>query len=200
MQRYEQIAHCPRCGDPYGPDSFLASEIAFQCSRCSYVFYQNSVPSASILIPSASIPGQVLLMTRATEPEVGKVALPGGFLRYGEDPAEGARREAREETLLDVAIDRLLVSFLLDYCYLGVQLSVLELSFLAYPIGIDLTGLHTSEACLLAFYPVAEVLMEPNRLAFPEQTRVLACYLEKLARGSAASGVTEQELKNAILF
>jgi len=180
MQRYEQIAFCPRCGNRYGADAFLTSEMAFECSRCSDVFYQNSVPSTSILIPSASDPAQALLMTRATAPSVGKIALPGGFLRYGEDPEEGARREALEETLLDVVIDRLLIPLRVDYCYLGAQLSVLELAFLARPIGIDLSGLHTSEASRLAFYPVAEILKGPDRLAFPEQTRALACYLEGL--------------------
>ena len=91
MQYYEQFAFCPRCGDKYGPEAFEASDVLFQCGRCSYSFYQNSIPSSTAVIPARHCPTEVLMLTRATEPNVGKLALPGGFLRYAEEPAESLR-------------------------------------------------------------------------------------------------------------
>jgi 8-oxo-dGTP diphosphatase len=44
---------------------------------------------------------QVLVIERANEPYRGRVALPGGFLRDGEDLLEAAERELAEETSLD---------------------------------------------------------------------------------------------------
>lgn len=44
---------------------------------------------------------QVLVIERANEPYGGQVALPGGFLRDGEDLREAAERELGEETGLD---------------------------------------------------------------------------------------------------
>lgn len=41
---------------------------------------------------------RVLVAERAVEPRKGSYIFPGGFLHFGEDPREGARREIREET------------------------------------------------------------------------------------------------------
>lgn len=42
----------------------------------------------------------ILLVTRGNEPEKGKLAFPGGFVDYGEDPEQGCLRELKEETEL----------------------------------------------------------------------------------------------------
>lgn len=47
---------------------------------------------------------QVLVVERANEPYQGHAALPGGFLREGEDLREAAERELKEETGLDGAV------------------------------------------------------------------------------------------------
>jgi ADP-ribose pyrophosphatase YjhB (NUDIX family) len=47
---------------------------------------------------------QVLVVERANEPYQGYAALPGGFLREGEDLREAAERELKEETGLDGAV------------------------------------------------------------------------------------------------
>lgn len=75
---------------------------------------------------------------RAPEPRKGLLALPGGFLRYGEDPWEAARREACEEARVETVIERLLHSMLVDYEYEGSRLRTLELAFLSTAVDVEL--------------------------------------------------------------
>ena len=175
MRRYEQFAYCPRCGGKYGETSFSPTDFAFHCSQCCFVFYQNCVPAATVVIPEKNSLGSILLLKRATEP-AGKLALPGGFLRYGEDPAECARREALEETLLDVKIERVLCVYLLEYTYLGAKMSILEVSYLTNPIMADIARIRTEEASALGYYKVDRCLEEADRFAFPEQLAALKSY------------------------
>ena len=43
----------------------------------------------------------ILLVTRGHDPFAGKLAFPGGFVNYGEDPQHGCIRELKEEIELD---------------------------------------------------------------------------------------------------
>lgn len=47
--------------------------------------------------------GRILLVRRGHEPLKGKWSIPGGMLELGESLAEGAVREVREETCLEVS-------------------------------------------------------------------------------------------------
>lgn len=64
---------------------------------------RNPYPTVDVIIET---PGGVVLIERAHEP-LGW-ALPGGFVDYGEAPADAARREVKEETGLDVELTDLL--------------------------------------------------------------------------------------------
>jgi ADP-ribose pyrophosphatase YjhB (NUDIX family) len=72
------------------------------CPQCGYVTrqYRNPVPTVDIIIEYRDL-GVVLI--RRAKPPWGW-ALPGGFVEYGETLEEAARREAREETGLEVEL------------------------------------------------------------------------------------------------
>ncbi len=63
----------------------------------------RKAPIAGVSVVLTNLAGDVLLLKHSYGPEVW--SLPGGGLRKGEDPAEAARREVREE--LGVEITRL---------------------------------------------------------------------------------------------
>ena len=72
---------------------------AIPCPRCGTTVqtYRNPIPTVDIIIHHN---GGVILIERRNEP-LGW-ALPGGFVDYGESLEVAARREAREETGLEL--------------------------------------------------------------------------------------------------
>jgi len=70
------------------------------CPTCGSTVerYRNPFPTVDIIIRDNN--GQVVLIERLNEPA--GWALPGGFVDYGESLEIAARREAREETGMDL--------------------------------------------------------------------------------------------------
>jgi ADP-ribose pyrophosphatase YjhB (NUDIX family) len=86
--------HCPLCGTPLVrvTDDHLER---LACPADGWVHYPTANVAATTLVEHD---GGVVLLRRAIPPDVGIWHLPIGHLEYGEPPAEGARREAEEET------------------------------------------------------------------------------------------------------
>jgi ADP-ribose pyrophosphatase YjhB (NUDIX family) len=59
--------------------------------------HRNPIPTVDIII---EIEGQIILIMRKNPPH--GWAIPGGFIDYGESAEDAARREAKEETGLDI--------------------------------------------------------------------------------------------------
>ncbi len=93
MQKFN---YCPNCANPIKEDNDY-----WKCEKCGSEYWRNSKPCAGVL-PIKD--GKVLIARRGIEPYKGSYDLIGGFLKNGEMPLEGALREAKEETGLDVKI------------------------------------------------------------------------------------------------
>jgi ADP-ribose pyrophosphatase YjhB (NUDIX family) len=61
--------------------------------------YRNPIPAVDIILQRGS---KVLLVRRKKEPFKDYLALPGGFVNRGETVENAIKREAKEETSLDV--------------------------------------------------------------------------------------------------
>jgi ADP-ribose pyrophosphatase YjhB (NUDIX family) len=89
---------CPLHGIELGePDEELGS----YCEKCDRKWYRNSAPTVGCVIVRD---GRALVSIRGSEPEKGRVDVPGGFLGPGEDAIEGLKREIKEELGLQVEV------------------------------------------------------------------------------------------------
>ena len=173
---WTHFRYCPKCGVEYRPADLHKASTSFRCAACEYEFFQNSSPAVTAVVASRARPAEIVLLTRTTAPGEGSLALPGGFLQYHEPPYDGVRREVSEEILVDIEVDRLLDSYLVDYQFRGAIVSVLELVFLARPIETNVDAIRTNEASAVAYYDVRDVLRGSSQLAFPEQQQALRRY------------------------
>jgi 8-oxo-dGTP diphosphatase len=80
---------------------------------------------------------RVLLTQRRREPDLGLWTLPGGLVELGEGIREAAKRETKEETGLDVELERLLgVVDKIVYDDDGrIRYHYALIDFLGYPVG-----------------------------------------------------------------
>jgi len=90
---------CPSCGAELELD---ASGNRGECPDCAQVVYRNASPAVSMFVTDGE---RIVLCRRAPESfRGGTWCLPCGFVDYDEDFLTAARREAREETGLDVVV------------------------------------------------------------------------------------------------
>src|SRR5262245_15051464 len=130
MRPAELFRFCPRCAAPRPNDNHNQSP--FRCGACALAYSFNPTVAAAAFVSDPA--GRVLFIRRAKEPSAGRLALPGGFVNFGESAEDGLRREVREE--VGVEIDRLtfLGSFPNMYPYREVSYPVVDLYFTAMAV------------------------------------------------------------------
>ncbi|PZF98545.1 NUDIX domain-containing protein [Micromonospora endophytica] len=88
-------SHCSYCGTAY-PATAGWPRI---CAACGETVWRNPLPVAVALLPVRTSGGLgVVVVRRDIEPARGLLALPGGFIEYGEHWQDALVRELREET------------------------------------------------------------------------------------------------------
>jgi ADP-ribose pyrophosphatase YjhB (NUDIX family) len=130
---------CPVCGAPLEPRLLKAGEPErLVCTACDFVFYLDPKLAVGTIISDDR--NRVVLVRRAIEPGYGKWVFPGGYVDRGEELTAAAVREAREETGLDVRLDRLIDI----YSYSGVipVIVVYAATMIGGCLGCDDEGLE----------------------------------------------------------
>lgn len=159
IQPADLFEFCPRCANPR---TVKAGQIPFQCAGCGLTLFFNPTLAACAFISDQQ--GRLLFIRRAKEPAKGKLAIPGGFVDFGESAEAAVVRETREEVGLELSTFQFLGSWPNQYTYQGVTYSVCDLVFTA-------TAVEPEAA--LALDAVAEIVwrhphdVDPEELAFP---------------------------------
>lgn len=169
--RPDTLRFCPLCGGG------LVARVVHPddrehpvCAGCEFVFYlQPKVVAGTIPVRR----GHVLLTRRAIEPARGLWTFPGGYVDWGEDVREAARRETLEEVRLTVRLGPLLGL----YSYPGAPVVVVV--YLAeVPDGVDPVP-SASEVLEVAYFPPGGIPWDT--LAFPSTRDALRDWVRSLA-------------------
>ncbi|MDO3702860.1 NUDIX domain-containing protein [Micromonospora sp. C28SCA-DRY-2] len=161
-------SHCSYCGAAYPAEAGWPRV----CAVCGQTVWRNPLPVAVAVLPVRTAAGLgVVVVRRDIEPARGLLALPGGFVEYGEEWNDALVRELREETglLADAADARLLAVHSAPAG--GTMMLFGELP--ERPAAELPPSAPTEEATEWL------VLTEPTELAFSTHTRVLADFLAR---------------------
>jgi ADP-ribose pyrophosphatase YjhB (NUDIX family) len=97
------LRFCTACAAPL-VERVIDHYVRSICTSCGKILYRNPVPATGCIVEQY---GAVLLARRKFEPWKGCWYIPSGFVEYGDDVEETARREVREETGLVVELGTL---------------------------------------------------------------------------------------------
>ncbi|MFD3328104.1 NUDIX domain-containing protein [Streptomyces sp. NPDC058701] len=156
-------AHCSTCGTPFDTDGWPRT-----CPSCGATAYRNPLPVAVVLLPVEDEDGTgLVVITRTIEPALGGIALPGGFIDFGEDWRDAVVRELREETGIEAPAREVALADALSspagHLLLFGLLPPRPVASLPASVATDeTTGWH--------------VLRGPSDLAFPLHTRAAASW------------------------
>jgi ADP-ribose pyrophosphatase YjhB (NUDIX family) len=163
--------YCPWCATEL-VENIVDGKKRKHCPSCDFVHYKNPVPAAGAFIIEDD---KVLLVKRKYPPREGYWSFPAGFMEYGESPANCCKREAKEETNLDVEVTS---SFKV---YSGADdprtKAVLILYLTRVTSGKPVAGDDASE---LKYFPLDQL---PDNIAFESHIRALREYKEYLKSG-----------------
>lgn len=160
---YQKDLHCSFCGTRFRDNLAWPR----RCEHCGQTSYKNPLPVAVLLLP---VDAGVLVIRRGIAPRLGELALPGGFIEWGESWQAAAARELYEEA--GIVIDPTTISSYQVH-------STADGMLLIFGVGERLAA-----ADLPPFTPTPEcsermIVSAPVPLAFPLHTTVLADFLNK---------------------
>ncbi len=133
------------------------------CPDCGFVQYLNPAPGAGVVVLRGR---RVCLVKRKFAPREGLWSLPTGFMEWDEDVQLTARREALEETGLEVQLTGL---YAVESGVLPPDIPVLVVFYLAEEVGGGLEA--GDDAAEVGFFEFGQW---PGPIAFAAHRRVLA--------------------------
>ena len=157
---YQKNNHCSYCGNAFAVDQPWPR----RCAHCGNMTFRNPLPVAVVIQP---VDDGVLTVRRTIQPRSGWLALPGGYIEFGESWQAAGARELWEEA--GVTIDP---SSLHEIRVFSAPDNTLIIVALAPPMtNAQLADFVITEEASERF-----IVRTPQELAFPLHTEVVADY------------------------
>jgi len=159
-------SHCSFCGQAYAPEAPWPRT----CAACGQISYRNPEPVALALVP---VDGGLLVVRRAIEPGRGKLALPGGYINYGESWQAACAREVQEETGVSLDPERIR-----EFAVHSALLSAPDGALLVFGLAAALRQADLPPFKLDAETLEVLIIDQPLELAFSLHTAMVKAFFE----------------------
>ena len=157
-----EFNYCERCGGRLG-EKHIEGRMRHYCPACGHIVFLDPKMAAVALV----VDGDGLVMVkRGVDPQYGKWAFPSGYVDRGEVVESAAIREVKEETGLDVALDRLIGVYSLE------GNPVVLVVYSAHIVGGEVTVGH--DALAVRTFSLGDL----PPLPFPHDKRILQDWQE----------------------
>ncbi|MEA4935914.1 MAG: NUDIX domain-containing protein [Paludibacter sp.] len=161
--------YCPVCGSKgFKPNNVKS----MRCDECGFVMYVN--PSAAVAAFIVNHRDELLICTRANDPEKGKFDLPGGFVDENEMAEQAIEREILEELGMKVDAGKYLFSIPNDYLYSGWMLPTLDLFFL-FEVGENFVPIPADDVKECSFLPLDQI--DVDKFGFKSMRQAVGRFL-----------------------
>jgi len=164
--------YCPNCTS----DIIMVHDTnAVRCGACGYTYFHNAAAAVAGLVETDK---GLLFIRRASEPGLGLLDLPGGFVDHGESLEQALIRELREEIGVGVIDLRYLASFPNIYVYKDVTYHTTDVFF---------TCRRTDGGLPRCNHEASEIVcrdartVKPGEVAFESSVKVLELYATTIA-------------------
>lgn len=154
MHPLDLFKHCPKCGSKRFE---IHSPSSKKCQDCGYIFYLSPAPGTAAIVFDDQ--GRLMAVRRSKEPAKGTLDLSGGFVNLGETLEEGVIREVKEETNIDVEVEKYLFSLPNSYVYSGLNIHPVDVFFQCKIKDMSRMKVDKSENSEIVF-------LEPDTLNF----------------------------------
>lgn len=161
---------CSRCGS----DKTSYAEKALRCDSCNFILYTNSAAAVAVIIENSK--NEILLVTRAVDPQKGMLDLPGGFIDPDESAEEAVSREIKEELNIDINNFRYFTSRSNRYLFSGVTVFTTDLAFIV-KVKDEVEMLAQDDITDFKYYPLEDI--ELDKIAFKSIKEIIKKYIDE---------------------
>lgn len=168
------LKYCPKCGS----EKFKPSgERSLKCGACGFHFFINASAAVAALVTDDE--GKLMLVTRAVEPDYGKLDLPGGFVDPMETVEDAVIRELYEELGLKVTQLEYLFSLPNEYEFSGYKVFTLDFAF-----KVQVESIENMKAMddILAYRFYSEEELDYNDIPATSINSFVRRYFERLKK------------------
>ncbi len=161
---------CPKCGKA---TLYKLNEKAQACNNCDFLLYTNAAAAVAAIIENEK--GEIMLTTRAVEPAIGMLDLPGGFADHNESIESALKRELKEELNIELSGYHYFTSFPNQYLYKNLLYYTLDMIFICKVKSFE-DIFAADDISAFAFFKLNDEII--NKIGLESIKKVLAAYVE----------------------